>query len=339
MIDIANQANVSRMAVSAVLMGTGKGSIRISVKKSDEIRKIASELGYQPNIAAQQLAGKKSGIIAAMANNWFYPVEMRMFSWLQQSFNEEGYRVLATQSNGQIEPIKNILSELKGRGVEGLLYVAFGNEQEWSEVINLLKGIPHVVSILGDLGAPQISSVLSDSQEGAALAVRHLTERGRKKIVMIVENETSQMNRRRIQGFKNEHHKLGLKFSEDQICIATEGWELESTSYEEWDNLLVDVLGRKGTDGLVADSDFGAVGLLKAIRRKGVSVPEEISLVGWGNETIAPLFDPAISTVSYQLGEIISTAAKTLIKQINSGQQSDSPITRVKPKLIIRETS
>ena len=339
MIDIAEQANVSRMAVSAVLMGTGNGSIRVSAEKTAEIQRIADELGYQPNQAAQQLAGKKSGIIAAIASNWFDPVELRTFAWLQKTFDEHGYRVLATQSNGQMKSMRSILGELNGRGIEGLLFVAFNNDHEWPEVRELLHGVPHAISILGDLGDPNISSVLSDVEQGAAMAVQHLTERGRQKIVMVVENVTSQMNRKRVQGFKNEHCKLGLPFLDDQICIATEGWKLESVGDQDWDDLLDDLLNKRNADALIADSDFGAVGLLKALRRKNYAVPEDISIVGWGNEAIAPIFDPSISTVSYQMHEITAKAVETLVNQIENQKQPESLTLHVKPELIIRETS
>jgi len=339
MIDIADQANVSRMAVSAVLMGTGKGTIRVSDDKAAEIRSIAAELGYQPNHAAQQLAGKKSGVIAAMANDWFYPVEVRIFSWLQKTLDEMGYRVLATQSNGKIEPVSAVVGELNSRGVEGLLYVAFGNESQWAEAKELLHGVPHVVSILGDLGDPNISSVLSDVEEGAAQVVQHLAERGRKKIVMVVENDTAQMNRKRIEGFKNEHRKLGLEFSEDQICIATEGWHLSEISYDDWDNLLDNLLNTRNADALLADSDYGAVGLLKALRRQQYKVPEDISLVGWGNEVIAGVFDPTISTVSYPINDVVQQAVKLLLGQIEDRTSTNFQTIHVKPELIIRETS
>ncbi len=337
MVDIAKKANVSRMAVSAVLQGTGKGLIRVSDEKRSEIERIARELGYQPNRAAQQLAGKKSGVIAVMAGTWFYPVELRIFSWLQQTANERGYRMMAVQSDSDIAPIKDVLGELQGRGIEGLLYVAFNNEHQWPEVRRLIRGIPHVVSLIGDLEDERASGVVSDIHEGAVMAVQHLAKRGRKKIVMITETLNSQKDRKRIEGFRKGHRNLGLSFTEDQVCKATQGWELDSTPEREWDELLEEIIFRRNADAIFVDSDYTAVGLLKALKRKKIDVPEDVSVLGWGNESIAQMYDPPISTVSYQVDRIVNAAMDILLERV--GQESESTTIHIKPKLIVRETT
>ncbi len=337
MIDIAEKANVSRMAVSAVLQGTGKGVISVSDEKRTEIERIALELGYQPNRAAQQLAGKKSGVIAVMAGTWFYPVELRIFSWLQLSANERGYRLLPVQSDSDIAPLKDVLGELQGRGIEGLLYVAYNNEHQWPEVRKLIRGIPHVVSLIGDLEDEGASGVVSDISEGAVMAVQHLVKRGCKKIVMITETYKSQKDRKRIEGFRVGHRKLDLSLTEDQICKATQGWELDSTPEREWDELLEEIVTRRKADAIFADSDYTAIGILKAARRRGMDVPGDISVLGWGNESVAPLYDPPISTVSYQINRIVNAAMDILLERI--GEESESVTIRIKPKLIVRETT
>lgn len=337
MIDVAKKAKVSRMAVSAVLQGTGNGSIRVGTEKRIHIKRIAQEMGYQPNRSAQQLAGKKSGIIAVMAGTWFYPVELRVFSWLQETANKCGYRMLAVQSDSDVTTLKDVLGELQGRGIEGLIYVAYNNEHQWPEVRELIHGIPHVVSLIGDLEDKNTSGVVSDVELGAAMAVQHLVERGRKKIVMVVEDITSQKDKKRVDGFRAEHIRKGLPFTENQICIATKGWELDTTSEKQWDELLEELISSRNADAIIADSDYSAVGLLKALRRKKVNVPEKVAVLGWGNEAIAPVFDPPISTVSYQIHEIVNTAMDILLGQ---SDQKSIPLTiQVEPKLFIRETT
>src|SRR5262245_26385021 len=98
MIDIAKRANVSRTAVTHVLTGAGAGHIGgVSAAKAQEIRRIAEELGYVPNFAAQQLAGKRSGILAALASRWNMATERRLLGWFEQVATAKGFDVLGGQ--------------------------------------------------------------------------------------------------------------------------------------------------------------------------------------------------------------------------------------------------
>ncbi len=95
MVDIAQKAGVSRMAVSAVLMGTGNGRVRVSTETAERIRKIADDLGYRPNRAAQQLAGRGSGIVAVVANDCRNFLTQRALAWLHEAAQQDGLRVMA----------------------------------------------------------------------------------------------------------------------------------------------------------------------------------------------------------------------------------------------------
>ena len=106
MVDIAERAGVSRMAVSAVLMGTGNGRIGVSVKTAERIRQIADELGYRPNAAARQLAGKRSGVIAVVAHEWRDFIAQRVLAWLHECAERQGFRILTTKApdRGRVRP-------------------------------------------------------------------------------------------------------------------------------------------------------------------------------------------------------------------------------------------
>jgi len=98
MSDIAAKAGVSRAAVSLVLNhGQRDGSLGVSEKTAECIRRIAQQLKYNPNHAAQQLAGKPSGVVAALAGLWLDQTQLRLLSWLNEAARKRGLEVLTGQ--------------------------------------------------------------------------------------------------------------------------------------------------------------------------------------------------------------------------------------------------
>ena len=140
MIDIAHRAKVSRTAVTHVLTGAGAGQIGgVSAAKATEIRRIAAELGYVPNLAAQQLAGKRSGMIGALSRTWNMATERRLLGWLQQKANARGFDVLGAQSNDRVESVETFLENCQSRAVDGLFVMAFASDDLWSQAAPLLS--------------------------------------------------------------------------------------------------------------------------------------------------------------------------------------------------------
>ena len=198
MIDIAQRANVSRTAVTHVLTGAGAGRIGgVGAAKAAEIRRIAVELGYVPNQAAQQLAGKRSGIIGALARTWNMATERRLHGWLQQIANSRGFDVLGAQSYDELNSVERFLDNCQSRGVDGLLVMAFASDDLWLHAASLLTRLPRVITLVGDPQIAGIPSVVSDVSGGTFLGVSHLHKRGRRRIVQILENVDTAMNRSR----------------------------------------------------------------------------------------------------------------------------------------------
>jgi DNA-binding LacI/PurR family transcriptional regulator len=336
MSDIAQQAKVSRMAVSHVLMGTGKGYIRVSEKTAERIRKIACELGYTPNRAAQQLAGKRSGVLGILANDWMHPTELRVLSWMQQLADQRGFRVLASQTNKSVEPIKRYLADFASRGIDGLIFVAYGNDFLWPLLQGVFHAVPQVVSVLGrpDFGPGYYVDL--DYAEGVRQAVGELHRKGRRHVVQVLEDSELLMYRFRVEAFEQTHHELQRGYNPNQSCIATKGWGPDDPGYAP----LIDELVRvQKADAILADSDYGALGLIRALHRKGLRVPDDVAVVGWGNEHVASFCDPSLTTVDFPLQEVIGKALDMLATLIENPEQKELQSVVIAPQLIVRESA
>jgi DNA-binding LacI/PurR family transcriptional regulator len=337
MIDIAHRAKVSRTAVTHVLTGAGAGRIGgVSAAKASEIRRIAAELGYVPNLAAQQLAGKRSGIIGALASTWNMATERRLLGWLQQVANARGFEVLGAQSNNRLEPVERFLENCQSRGVDGLMVMAFANDDLWSQAAPLLSGFSRVVTLVGNPCIAGVPCIESDVAGGTRLGIDHLHRQGRRKIVQILEGLDTVMNRCRHQAFVDGHRELGRTLEPDQICLATRGWT--EKDFDKMDPLCAELLER-GMDAVLTDTDFTACMLIRSLRRRGVRVPDDVAVVGWGDEEMASWHDPQLTTTSYEFGQVATAAIDLLSDWIEDPSGGDHASRAVPMRLITRESA
>lgn len=336
MIDIAIAAGVSRMSVSAVLMGTGQGRIRVSSETAAKIRRLATEMGYRPNRAAQQLAGKPSGIVAIVAQNWSNYLRQQILARLHVSAEEHGCRVLSATAQDSLEPLKQLIFDLNAQWIDGLIYVAFENEAQWPEVRHLLHGVPRSVTLVGDLEDPEIASVVSNPETAAAQTIEHLARRGRSRPVFVSEREEGIDIRRRLKAMTSAAEWHDVQFNPSRVVYATLGWSISNPAHRPWfDELLTQLLKERNADSIICDTDFTAVGLMRAARRQGVKIPEDLSFVGWGDLQFASNYDPPITSVSLQLPQLISEAFGYLDVETSSSETRREVPTELK----VRESS
>lgn len=336
MIDIAVAAGVSRMSVSAVLMGTGQGRIRVSSETAAKIRRLATEMGYRPNRAAQQLAGKPSGIVAVVAQNWSNYLRQQLLAWLHVSAEKNGWRVLSATAQDSLEPLKQLIFDLNAQWIDGLIFVAFENEDQWPEVRRLLRGVPRSVTLVGDLEDPEIASVVSNPETAAAQTMEHLARRGRSRPIFVSEREEGIDIRRRLKAMTSAGEWHDIPFDSSRVVYATLGWSLSEPSHRPlFDELLTQLIRERNADSIICDTDFTAVGLMRAARRQGLRIPEDLSIVGWGDLQFAGTYDPPITSVSLGLPRLLSEA----FGYLNSLDAPGLGRREVPTELRIRESS
>lgn len=339
MVDIAERAGVSRMAVSAVLMGTGNGRIGVSAKTAERIRQIADELGYRPNVAARQLAGKRSGVISVVAHDWRNFLSQRVLSWLHESAERQGFRILATRAPEGLEPIEQLLRDVRAGWVDGIVYLAHENESQWPAVAKLLKQNPSVVSVGGDLQIPGVTSIVSDVTSGAMASIQHLRDQGRTNPVFVSEELKSKSIQARVAAYQQAAAECGIAFNDSHVIEETQGWLVSDPEYyPRFDELARRIFSEHKADSVLCDTDFTAVGLLRAFRRLDIQVPRDISVIGWGDLQFAGLFDPRITTVTHQLPELLTQVVTRLQKQLESAGEAGA-VDLIDTRLVVRETA
>ncbi|WP_166819969.1 LacI family DNA-binding transcriptional regulator [Thalassoroseus pseudoceratinae] len=339
MIDVARRAGVSRMAVSAVLMGTGEGRIRVSPKTATRIRAAAQEIGYRPNRAAQQLAGKKSGVVAIIARDWQNFLTQKALAWMQTFAESFDLKVLAVRAYPETDAIYRTLEEYRSGWVDGVVYLAHENESQWPELVELLRGQPCFVTAIGSLNIDGVPRVINEVQSGAVQSLRHLHERGFRRPVFVTEQLELGSIPSRLDAYLATASELGMDFGRKQVIVATRDWLVNDPKFAPlFDELAHDLLAIRQADSILCDTDFTAAGLLKAIRHLGYRVPEECAVVGWGNLQFSAFTDPALTTVSYDLPTLLERAMSQL-KGLIEQHSPKNDTTEVATELVIRESA
>jgi LacI family transcriptional regulator len=321
---VAAHAGVSVAAVSKVLRNAYGVSdvLRSKVRASIEI------LDYRPSVAARGMRGQTFtiGVLLVEIANPFLP---QIIDGVNDVFASSSYNAMlgVGQSNMKLE--STLIESMIDYRMDGLVLVA--PQLHGAQLARYAKQIPIVVIGHHEATATHFDTVNSDDQEGAAIAVRNLVERGISDIAMLgIELDdplaTNVETHRKI-GYQNAMKKAGLAHKTRLLLMPYEHSKRPAAI-----NTLLQQ--NKIPRGLFCWSDLDAVLIIDAAKRLGLRVPEDIAIIGYDNSNVAALASINLSSIDQSGKRLGSLAAERLISRIN-GRHIASHIL-VEPNLVAR---
>ncbi len=326
--DIAKKTGFSTTTVSKALNNYSD----VSEKTKQKILQAVEEMGYLPNAHAQSLSTKKSWTIGVMFSE-SNEVGMKhpFFSAIIESFRKnaerEGYDLIFASRNLRNRDI-SYLEHFSYRAVDGIVVICSDpQDPQVQEMIN--STIPIVVI---DMNKQNCSLVFSDNIEGGKLAVNYLHTLGHTKIAHIAGDALTDAGAERIKGFKKAMNELNLPIQEGYLINGGLFSIGEGKAAMEKLLMLDDV-----PTAVFVAGDHMAIGAIEAIKERGLSVPEDISIIGYDDIEMAAYITPKLTTIKQDTDMIGYQAAKLLMKQII---QKKKLITskRIPVELIIRDS-
>jgi len=328
--DIANEIDVTASTVSRAL----KDHPRISDSTKESVLRVAKELNYQPNnVAASLRKGhtKTIGIVVPTADRIFFSSIMK---GVEEVANNAGYNVIMSQSYDSYEKEKTNIRALLEARVDGILASIAMETKEYDhyqEVIS--QGIPLIFYDRAHTSL-NTSSVEIDDYQGAYNAVQHLIEQGCKHIAHFAGPQHIKIYQERLRGYKDalKDHELPI----ENAFIQKNSIKLNS-GRRAAENMLAQ---QPRPDALFSASDYAAMGAIQKLKEQAITIPDEIAIVGFSNETFTSLVEPSLSTIDQHTHNMGKSAAQLFFDQIN--QQQDKVIPRkviLQPELIVRESS
>lgn len=325
--DIAKLTGFSPTTVSKVF----NGYTDVSEKTKRKILEAAQELGYVPNAHARTLTTKRSWTIGMLFNETsgaglLHPYFGGVIEGFKKVATSKGYDLMFITKDIGGKP-SGYLEHCKIRGVDGVFVVLPEyTDPYFYELIE--AGIPSVVV---DWDTTHASTIYSDSLQGSELAVNYLYSLGHRSIAHIGGGH-SFAGEKRMQGFVGSMQRLGLPIRPEYIVHGSFDFTIES-GRKAMEQLLQ--LDERPTAVFTAGDNL-AVGAMLAIREHGLTIPDDISIVGFDDIEMAKFLTPALTTIrqnSYGLG---SKAADMLIYLIEGNEGYQREILPV--ELVVRDS-
>lgn len=330
--DIAKRVGKDTSTVSLAL----RGGWRIPPETRKHICDVAREMGYRPNILAKGLIGVRTnsiGLVVHSLNNFHVAPSIQ---GVQQAAGKIKNMVLLQTSMEDRHQEEQAVRCLTDRAVDGLIVepTIYGKEL----FLQLQKERVPFVFIILPCGGVDADAVLCDDALGSEMAVRHLHELGHRKIGLIdIAYETTYQNYERIsrrEGYARTIKSLGLS-----PCIySCEAYGIDY-GYKQA-SAMIDA--NPDITAIYASSETLAVGVSRAIKQRGLRIPQDISLVGFEGGLRGESMDPPLTTLRGPMEEIGATAADMLFQKIADGPCETPPACRTvlfKPVLIVRNST
>lgn len=334
--DIAKKLDVTTSTVSRAL----KDHPKISDATKIAVMDLVDEMNYQPNnIAAALQSGKSNiiGVIVPTSDRQFFASVIR---GIEEVVRNKGYNLIICQSDEQTNKEEKIIDTLLQIQVDGIIASVSKETTHYCYFEKIIA--QNVPLILFDRVGQNINTntVVSNDYKGAYKAVSHLIDQGCQCIAHFTGLKHIKIYQDRLKGYLDalKHHQM---LPDDDLII-------ESDLIDDTEIILE--AGRKMTnhllmtnnppDGIFSSSDFAALGAIQLFKSKSVSIPEEVSIVGYSNDFSSSIVDPGLTSVDQHTKKMGNKAAALFLDQMNSKNEDyQYQQIMIEPTLVIRKSS
>jgi len=327
--EVAEALGLSIMTVSRAL--NNRSNVNPKTKK--RIQEVAEKMGYMPNDVAKSLVSKRTntiGVVIPEIGHAFFPEVVR---GIDEVLGDAHYQIFLTNSSENFEKEKQSIKALRAKRVDGLLVSTSIKSTDYSFFENLKNGGVKIVFFdrcIHDLG---ISCVGVNDRVASRHITEHLIKNGYKKIAYLSGPPEVTIGRERLAGFRDALENAGIELNEKRII---ESGLTESDGREAMQKLLA-LPKEDQPDAVATVNDPSALGAIEAIKKAGLSIPDDIAIVGFTNEVRASIIDPPLTTINQPAYDIGKKAAEKLIRTI---EDENEPIENVEliANLVIRKS-
>jgi DNA-binding LacI/PurR family transcriptional regulator len=334
-LDIAASAGVAPMTVSRVINDSGY----VSKEMRERVQRAVDKLGYRPNALARSLKSRRSHVVGVLLSDIANPFSAQLAGSIQRVLLAKGYTTFVSiteSAHGERAALDAFFDHRVDGIVIATVETAAGNEA----LARFAKqGMP-IVGVGRTASQPSVDRVITDNWRGAYQAVEHLISLGHKRIGFIGASMLNAERLRRFQGFAScmRDHRLSLP---KDLIVGPEaefgpGYSTQDDGYNGMKRLLA--LSRPPT-AIFARNDFTAIGAICAARDCGLTIPDDIALVGFDNVPLAAFASPPLTTVAQPTTEQGQKAAMMLLERIGGLTSREGREACFNCQLIIREST
>lgn len=322
--DVARAAGVSVASVSRAL----NGHDTVTPETRERIESVARELRYMPHGAARSLITKRTQTVGAVLPDLYGEFFSELIRGMDVAARRSNLHLLVSSSHGSASETGLALRALQGR-VDGLLVMSPHADADLL-ADNLPAHLPTVLMntrVVGN-GYP---SLIIDNYAGAYAMVRHLVERGCRRIALIAGPEQNFDAQERRRGYAAALAQLAPGAAE----IVIPGDFTEASGYRAAQTVLS---RRERPDAVFAANDMMALGCLFALNEAGVRVPQDLAVVGFDDIPLARYVTPALTTVRVRIAELGERAMARLVSTIDQPDRAEARAETLGCDLVVRQS-
>lgn len=329
---IAKELDVSISTVSKSL----RDSPEISEDTRQKVQAFAKLYNYKPNLIALSLKNKKTKTIGIIIPEIVHHFFATVISGIEHVANERGYNVIVTLSDESFDKEVINMEMLANGSIDGFI-------MSLSKETQLKKDFHHITEVINQ-GMPVVmfdritndilcDKVIIDDNLAAFEAVRELIKKGFRKIALITTVDYVSVGKLRTEGYRKALRNNDISINEDLIL------KIEDT--ENCDDQIEALINNNKPDAIFAVNELFAVTAIKASKKLGLKVPEDISVIGFTDGIISKYSSPSITTVSQNGIKMGNKAAQMLIERLESEDEQEEHYKTevIETHLVIREST
>lgn len=293
--EVAKEAGVSVASASYAINGTGS----VGEQTREHVLAVAAKLGYRPNQNAKAMKTGRTGTIGLVLPDLTNPFFPALAQAVIQAARGHGYSVLLTDTEGEPEAERHAIDLLAGRGVDGLIWFPIADD---GTLPPLADNIPAVVL---DRALAGYDVIQADYADGGRLAAEHLLSLGHRRIGVISGPHAASSARARAEAAIEAIRRQG------QLI-----WHVHNAFALDLEPAVTAALDTNAATAVIAGADLIAIGAVRHLQARGLSVPGDVSVMGFDDIPWAQLNSPPLSTIEMPVEEMAVEAVDTLLHRI-----------------------
>ncbi len=325
--DVALRAGVCTSTVGRVAGNYGY----VSEKTKRKVLRAIKEIGYYPNAVARSLKTSRTQTIAYLVPSITNPFFSQIASSIEDLASSHEYNLILCNAGTKADKLRKITTMLLESRVAGIIHSLPSTDALYN-LVEIFRNARIPIVSAGSRRFTEVDRVMTDEVQGAQDATRFLLELGHSRIALLaVKNSTT--SKLRTQGYRKTFQQTKNTLNKELII---EGSDFsEDSGY----TLMKVLLSRsERPTAVIAFNDVMAVGAIRAIEEEGLSIPKDISLIGF-DDTIARLTKPRLTSVALPMREIGRVAIRILLDRIERNDRGEPKTILLPEKLVVRNST
>jgi len=320
-IDVAQKAGVSVATVSRVV----NGNYPVKEETKKRVRLVIEELQYVPNIQARELNMQRSSTIGVVVPSLYNMFFAEVIDGIEEQLRSDSYSLLLCCAKNDPKQEAKCITDLMSRNVSGIIVISPNTENIETNFYDRIVPMQPLVFINSYAKISNISYVANDEDQGTRLALQKFLDYGHERI-LFVRGVNSDSYTIKEQAYIDVMKQRGLFHEEYMINIG------EGNSTSTVDNTmlkLMEPIQELKATAILASNDLMGVGAVNACKKIGLSVPGDVSVIGYDNISLSHIVEPKLSTMDQNMKELGGNAAGLLIEKIKTGKNKKIVLTNI----------